>query len=155
MKQERSDDDVEHMGHQHHTPDVKLIKETEVDNASKSRKEFSEAGKPMPGNMDSQRHRGDADHPAAHPDLTDMYCDPRELDKLFAEFLNEFLDGHGKVRNFIVSLQILSFVPKQRQHHRDSFYRSSSQPVFDSNGRKAEMSGQVDVESPACTGFTL
>ena len=88
-----------------HRGSVKLTGKAEIDNAVKSRSEFREAGKPMPGSLDSERHHGDADHPGARQDLTDMHCYPSEPDKLPAEFLDQVFDGQRKRKNFIVWLQ--------------------------------------------------
>ena len=88
-----------------HRGSVKLTGKAEIDNAVKSRREFREAGKPMPGSLDSERHHGDADHPGARQDLTDMHCYPSEPDKLPAEFLDQVFDGQRKRKNFIVWLQ--------------------------------------------------
>ena len=106
LKQERRDDDQEMTGAPaSHRGSVKLTGKAEIDNAVISRREFREAGKPMPGSLDSERHHGDADHPGARQDLTDMHCYPSEPDKLPAEFLDQVFDGQRKRKNFIVWLQ--------------------------------------------------
>ena len=106
VKQEQSDDDQEMTGAPaSHRGSAKLTGRAEIDNAVKSRRTFREAGKPMPGSLESQRHHGDADHPGARQDLTDMHCDPSEPDKLPAEFLDQVFDGQRKRKNFIVWLQ--------------------------------------------------
>ena len=58
LKQERGDDDQEMTGAPaSHRGSVKLTGKAEIDNAVKSRREFREAGKPMPGSLDSERHQ--------------------------------------------------------------------------------------------------
>jgi len=103
-----------------HRGSVKLTGKAEIDNAVKSRREFREAAKPMPGSLDSERHHGDADHPGARQDLTDMHCDPSEPDKLPAEFWTKSLVAResGRISSYgcKVHMEDLAFVSMRKPH---------------------------------------
>ena len=163
LKQERDDDQEMTGAPASHRGSVKLTGKAEIDNAVKSRREFREAAKPMPGSLDSERHHGDADHPGARQDLTDMHCDPSEPDKLPAEFLDQVFDGQRKRKNFIVWLQSpyggpsrpIAFVSMRNTHQRTPMFQSrtiscgiAKHPW--SNGKKMVL-GNVSSTGPRCT----